>query len=66
MMIDARYVQVMASYNHWRNENLHAVADRLTDEKRKRPGGAFFGSVQAMLNHGRRLAGRLPGAGKTA
>jgi uncharacterized damage-inducible protein DinB len=51
MMIDTRYVQLMARYNRWQNENLYAVADGLPDEERKKSGGAFFGSIHATLNH---------------
>jgi uncharacterized damage-inducible protein DinB len=50
-MIDAAYVQRMARYNRWQNENLYAVADRLSDADRRQQRGAFFGSIHATLNH---------------
>ena len=50
-MIDARYVQLMARYNRWQNESLYAVADALPNDERRKPRGAFFGSVHATLNH---------------
>ena len=50
-MIDPGYVQRMARYNRWQNENLYGVADTLTDAERRRERGAFFGSIHATLNH---------------
>ena len=50
-MIGIGYVQRMARYNRWQNESLYVVADRLSDEERKRDRGAFFGSIHATLNH---------------
>jgi uncharacterized damage-inducible protein DinB len=50
-MIDAAYVQRMARYNRWQNENLYGVADGLSDAERRRERGAFFGSIHATLNH---------------
>jgi uncharacterized damage-inducible protein DinB len=50
-MIDAAYVQRMARYNRWQNENLYTVADRLSDVERRLDRGAFFGSIHATLNH---------------
>ena len=50
-MIDAAYVQRMARYNRWQNENLYTVADALADGERRRDRGAFFGSIQGTLNH---------------
>ena len=41
----------MARYNRWQNENLHGVADRLSDEERRRERGAFFGSIHKTLSH---------------
>lgn len=45
------YARVMARYNRWMNEKLYAVADKLTDEDRKKDRGAFFGSIHRTLNH---------------
>ncbi len=50
-MIDAAYVQRLARYNRWQNENLYDVADRLSDEERRRDRGAFFGSIHGTLSH---------------
>jgi uncharacterized damage-inducible protein DinB len=50
-MIDAAYVQRMARYNRWQNENLYSVADTLSDDERRRDRGAFFGSIHGTLSH---------------
>src|SRR5204863_6380906 len=50
-MIDVGYVQRLARYNRWQNENLYGVADGLSDAERKHARGAFFGSIHATLNH---------------
>lgn len=50
-MIDTGYVQRMAHYNRWQNQNLYGVADALADAERRRDRGAFFGSIHATLNH---------------
>jgi uncharacterized damage-inducible protein DinB len=50
-MIGRAYVQRMARYNRWQNENLYGVADRLPDEERRRERGAFFGSIHKTLSH---------------
>ena len=50
-MIDPAYVQRMARYNRWQNENLYGVADSLPDEERRRERGAFFGSIHKTLSH---------------
>jgi uncharacterized damage-inducible protein DinB len=50
-MIDTGYVQRMARYNRWQNQNLYGVADALSDAERRRERGAFFGSIHATLNH---------------
>jgi uncharacterized damage-inducible protein DinB len=44
-MIGVGYVQRMARYNRWQNENLYGVADALSSEERRhagrdRPAGA--------------------------
>ncbi len=46
----AHYRQ-MARYNRWMNEKLYALAGELSDEERKRPMGAFFGSMHGTFNH---------------
>jgi uncharacterized damage-inducible protein DinB len=50
-MITPGYVRTMANYNRWQNENLYGAAATLTDEQRKEPRGAFFGSIHGTLNH---------------
>ncbi len=50
-MITTAYVQCLARYNHWQNENLYGCAARLPDSERKRGRGAFFGSIQGTLCH---------------
>jgi uncharacterized damage-inducible protein DinB len=50
-MIDPAYVRRMARYNRWQNQNLFGVADRLSDEERRRERGAFFGSIHKTLSH---------------
>jgi uncharacterized damage-inducible protein DinB len=50
-MIDPAYVQRMARYNRWQNENLYAVADRLSDSERRRERCAFFGSIHRTFSH---------------
>jgi uncharacterized damage-inducible protein DinB len=50
-MIDRAYVQRMARYNRWQNENLYGTADRLSAEERCRERGAFFGSIHKTLSH---------------
>jgi uncharacterized damage-inducible protein DinB len=51
VMIDRAYVQRMARYNRWQNENLFGVADSLSDEDRRRERGAWFGSIHKTLSH---------------
>jgi uncharacterized damage-inducible protein DinB len=50
-MIDGAYVQRMACYNRWQNQNLFGVADQLSDDERRRERGAFFGTIHKTLSH---------------
>jgi uncharacterized damage-inducible protein DinB len=50
-MIDRQFVERMARYNRWQNQNLYGSADKLSDEDRKRDRGAFFGSIHGTLDH---------------
>jgi uncharacterized damage-inducible protein DinB len=50
-MIDVAYVERMARYNRWQNENLYGAADGLTDEGRRHERGAWFGSIHKTLSH---------------
>jgi uncharacterized damage-inducible protein DinB len=50
-MLDSSYIQKMARYNRWQNENPYSVADVIADDERRRDRGAFFGSIHKTLNH---------------
>jgi uncharacterized damage-inducible protein DinB len=50
-MIAPGYVQRLARYNRWQNENVYGVADSLSDAERRRERGAFFGSIQGTFSH---------------
>jgi uncharacterized damage-inducible protein DinB len=50
-MIGRGYVQRMARYNRWQNENLYGAADQLSETERQRERGAFFGSIEKTLSH---------------
>lgn len=50
-MIDPAFVQTMARYNAWQNDNLYTAAASLTDEARRQNRGAFFNSIHATLCH---------------
>ena len=50
-MIGPEHARTMARYNQWQNESLYRAADALTDVERAADRGAFFGSIQATLNH---------------
>jgi uncharacterized damage-inducible protein DinB len=50
-MIDRAYVQRMARYNRWQNENIYGAVGRLSDDERRRDRGAFFGSIHKTLSH---------------
>jgi uncharacterized damage-inducible protein DinB len=50
-MMRPAYVQRMARYNRWQNENLYASADRLSDTERRSDRGAFFKSIHGTLSH---------------
>jgi len=50
-MIDRAFVQRMARYNRWQNENLYGVAHTLSDTERRKECGAWFGSIHKTLSH---------------
>ncbi len=50
-MITPGYIRLMAAYNHWQNDSLYGAAAGLSDDERRRPRGAFFGSIFETLNH---------------
>lgn len=51
MMITPEYCVAMARYNAWQNKQLKAALDGMTPEELVKPRGAFFGSIQATVNH---------------
>lgn len=50
-MIGTEHVQLMAAYNRWQNKSIFDAADSLSDAERREDLGAFFGSIEATLNH---------------
>jgi len=50
-MLTQQYVQLMAAYSGWQNQNIVGAADTLTDAERREDRGAFFGSIHRTLNH---------------
>lgn len=50
-MITSDYLRTMARYNRWQNESLYEAAGALSDDKRRKDRGAFFGSIHATLSH---------------
>ncbi len=50
-MITKAYAQTMATYNAEMNRRLYAAAGRLSDDVRRRPRGAFWGSIHGTFNH---------------
>jgi len=50
-MIDAEYVRTMEAYNRWQNASIYGAADGLSVAERLHDRGAFFGSIEATLNH---------------
>src|SRR6266478_1515106 len=50
-MITPAYVRTMAAYNAEMNRRLYGAAARLSDAERRKPRGAFWGSIQGTLTH---------------
>lgn len=50
-MITPAYVRVMAEYNSEMNRRVYDAAGRLTDNERRAPRGAFWGSIHGTLAH---------------
>ena len=46
-----RHFRMLAVYNRLANRRLYDACASLTDEERKRPRPAFFGSIHGTLNH---------------
>lgn len=45
------FVRMMAAYNAEMNRRIYAAAGRLSDAERRRPRGAFWGSIHGTLCH---------------
>ena len=50
-MIRAAYVQTMARYNVWENQQLTDAVQGLSQDVLDAERGAFFGSIFATMNH---------------
>jgi uncharacterized damage-inducible protein DinB len=50
-MIGPAFVATMAAYNAEMNRRLYAAAERLSDDERRRPRGAFWGTIHGTLCH---------------
>jgi uncharacterized damage-inducible protein DinB len=50
-VIDPRYVQTMARYNSWQNDQLSPELQAMTQDELTADRGAFFGSILATANH---------------
>lgn len=50
-MITPDYLQRMARYNRWQNDNIYGTADQLSDAERNLDRGGFFKSIHATLSH---------------
>ncbi|MBV8121548.1 MAG: damage-inducible protein DinB, partial [Alphaproteobacteria bacterium] len=50
-MITPAYMRTMAAYNAEMNRRLYGAAARLPDDERRRPRGAFWGSIHGTLTH---------------
>lgn len=50
-MTSPEWLGASARYNRWMNDKLYGLAATLTDEARKRDGGAFFKSIHGTFNH---------------
>lgn len=50
-MIDPRYVQTMARYNSWQNNQLMPLLESLSPKDLTKDRGGFFGSLLATANH---------------
>ncbi len=50
-MMSPEWLGALARYNRWMNDKLYGLAATLSDEDRKRDGGAFFKSLHGTFNH---------------
>jgi uncharacterized damage-inducible protein DinB len=51
-MITPAYIHAMAEYNAEMNRRLYGTAARLSDDERRLPRGAFWGSVHGTMTQG--------------
>ncbi|MEM1364211.1 MAG: DinB family protein [Pseudomonadota bacterium] len=51
LQITPSWLQLMANYNAWQNENLYHAADGLEDEDRREARGAFWRSMHETFCH---------------
>jgi uncharacterized damage-inducible protein DinB len=50
-MVTRAFIQTMAKYNAEMNRRIYSAAATLSDEQRRTPRGAFWGSIHGTLNH---------------
>ena len=50
-MITPEYALTMARYNAWQNKQLMEIVEAMDEKALTKDRGAFFGSIQATLNH---------------
>jgi uncharacterized damage-inducible protein DinB len=51
VLVGPAFVRTMAAYNAEMNRRIHAAAERLPDQERRLPRGAFWGSIHGTLCH---------------
>ncbi|MDV4169647.1 DinB family protein [Rhodovulum sp. FJ3] len=50
-MITNEYIDEMATYARWQNDNIYRCCEEIGPEERKRDRGMFFGSIHNTLDH---------------
>jgi len=50
MMMSSEWLGASIRYNRWMNDKPYRLASTLSDEARKRDGGAFFKSIHCTFN----------------
>lgn len=50
-MITSEYIQEMAIYTRWQNDNVYLCCDDIGPEERRLDRGMFFGSIHKTLDH---------------